>query len=221
MSLPTTALANVRVTSSWIDRPFTEFGDTATKVYYLRCHCLESQYVPPVLDVANLTNASTAKVFATRYADPQARWVGDYDFAPSDGGYITFIRRFANIPATHSEYTDSVVSLPSNFDRVVSLNYLIFRGGDYALSTRLEFKYALNPASIVRVKPFAIKQTATNAAVQFVTNSGKSLDETTPDGAAFYSSTERASEATKVSRWMGNIYVGVTPYVKPVDAFSI
>lgn len=219
MSLPTTALSNVRVIESWTDRPFTEFDDTTTKVYYLRCHCLESQYVPPVLDVANLTNANTAKVIATRYADPLARWVGDYDFAPSDGGYITFIRRFANVPATHSEYTDSVVSLPAHYDNVPNTSYLLFAGGDHTLSTRLEYKYALNPASIIRVKPFVIKQTVSNAPLTYVITDGEGIYETTPDGSAFYSSAERASEATKISRWMGNIYVGVTPYIKPNDAY--
>lgn len=157
MSLPTTALANVRVIESWIDRPFSDLGDTTTKVYYLRCHCLESDYTALVQGTANLTSATTAGVIATRYVDALARWVGDYDFRSSPGGYIQFVRRFANIPQNHNEYTTSVVTLPSGFWQTFGVSrYLRFQGGDYTLSTRLASTYGIDPTAFTIVTPFLI-----------------------------------------------------------------
>ena len=213
MSLPTTDLANVRVIESWIDRPFTEFDDTATKVYYLRCHCSEDDYTALVLGTANLTNATTAGVIATRYTDATARWVGDVDFKSSGGGYMTFIRLFANVPADHSDYTSSVVTLPDGYDDDNFLN-LKFIGGDYMLSTRLDSTFSTDPASITINTPFRIIDVAPAAdpvAVNYTEGS-----QTDPTTSEFYeSSTERVSEATQVSKWMGDIYVGVTPYIIP------
>ena len=223
MSIPTTDLANVRVLESWIDRPFTDFGDTATKVYYLRCHCAEADYTALVQGTANLTNATTAGVIATRYADATARWVGDVDFKSSDGGYMTFIRQFANVPAAHSDYTSSVVTLPdgspNDSGSSAGPNYFIYQGGDYQLSTRIAYTFSTAPASISIVKPFFIE--LANASifgdvgevVNFTT-----LSITSPTTAEFFeSSTERASEATQVVKWMGDIYMGITPYVTPDD----
>jgi len=216
MSLPTTALANVRVNESWIDRPFTDLGDTTTKVYYLRCHCLESDYTALVQGTANLTSATTAGVIATRYVDALARWVGDYDFRSSPGGYIQFVRRFANIPQNHNEYTYSVVTLPSGFWRSYGFRYLRFQGGDYNLSTRLASTYGTNPAGFTIVTPFLITDDDGLGSYQQTEEADGIGFQTIPDTNAFYrSNNERASETTKVTRWMGDIYVGVTPYVIP------
>ena len=227
MSLPTTALANVRVIESWIDRPFTDFGDTATKVYYLRCHCSEADYTALVLGTANLTDATTAGVIATRYTDATARWVGDVDFKSSDGGYITFIRRFANVPAGHEDYTSSVVTLPDGSD-ANTFNVdtgdpyqVIYKGGDYQLSTRIEYEFNADPTALTIGTPFFIEMDVTftgdppyiaGDVVPFTLRS----DNTNPTtGEFFESGIERVSEATQVSKWMGDIYVGVTPYIIP------
>jgi len=225
MSLPTTALSNVRVIESWIDRPFTDFGDTATKVYYLRCHCAESAYTALVLGTANLTNATTAGVIATRYADATARWVGDVDFKSSDGGYMTFIRRFANVPANHDDYTSSVVTLPdgSPGDSINSgtglPTYFTYQGGDYQLTTRIAYTFDTDPTAITIVKPFFIEAEFSSSAVTSGETVNFTMDSATnPTTSEFFeSSTERASEATQVVKWMGDIYMGITPYITPDD----
>jgi len=225
MSLPTTDLANVRVVESWIDRPFTGFGDTTTKVYYLRCHCSEGDYTALVLGTANLTNATTAGVIATRYADATARWVGDVDFKASDGGYITFIRRFANVPADHEDYTSSVVTLPDGNTTgsisggtglPVSFEYL---GGDYQLTTRIEYTFDTDPTAITIVKPFFIQAERAFGDIE----NGSTINFTMPSltnpttSEFFESGNERASEATQIIKWMGDIYMGITPYITPDD----
>lgn len=43
---------------------------------------------------------------------------------------------------------------------------------------------------------------------------------TNPTAEQFYSQTERVSETTKIRKWMGDIYVGVTNYIKPIDVFN-
>lgn len=227
MSLPTTALANVRVIESWIDRPFTDFGDTTTKVYYLRCHCAESDYTSLALGTANLTNATTAGVIATRYADATARWVGDLDFKSSDGGYMTFIRRFANVPADYVDYTSTVVTLPdgSNSDTVDENGQpsnIVYPGGDYSLTARVEYKFSTDPTSIVIVNPFIVTWNAITIPASYYAV-GDAVTFTTPSrtdistAQLFDSGTERASEATQITRWMGDIYMSVTPYVTPDD----
>lgn len=224
MSLPTTQLANVRVVESWIDRPFTDFDDTATKVYYLRCHCAESDYTALVQGVANLTSAATAGVISTRYTDATARWVGDVDFKSSDGGYMTFVRRFANIPDDHEDYTSSVVTLPdgsiSDLIRTETGRpyNIVYTGGDYQLPTRVEYTFNIDPAAIAVQTPFFVTIDVNSGdnysdgdTVGFTLSS-----QTTPNTNQFYESgIERASEATQIVKWMGDIYMGITSYIIP------
>jgi len=227
MSVPTTALANVRVIESWIDRPFTDFGDTATKVYYLRCHCSEDDYTALVLGTANLTNATTAGVIATRYTDATARWVGDVDFKSSDGGYMTFIRRFANVPASYNDYTSTVVTLPdgsnsNTVDEGGRPKNVIYQGGDHSLATRVAYTFSTDPTSITITKPFFVEWNTVTVPAAFYdvgdVVSFTSAAYTDPNTAEFFeSSTERVSEATQVVKWMGDIYMGITPYITPDD----
>jgi len=228
MALPTAAFSSINVIESWIDRPFTEFGDSETKVYYLRCICDANAYTSLTLGTSNLASAASAGVVSTRFTDSTARWVGDSQFSPSDGGNLMFLRKFANVPQTHSEYTSSVVSLPWEYKELPpsspypgSTTTYASIGGDHPLSTRLEFKYAISPAAIQIVPRFKIHAAGTSLAheVKYVsTGNLPYIGDTIPSAQLFYSSIERATESTKISRWKGDIYVGVTPYIKPIDA---
>ena len=86
-------------TESWVEYPFIEEGDNATKVYHLVCVVNEADYAPIALDVtmANATNADVIDLPFT--ADADAYFVGDYNKIKIDGGLVRFDRQFANIPA--------------------------------------------------------------------------------------------------------------------------
>ena len=85
-------------TESWIEYPFIEEGDNATKVYHLVCVVNEADYAPIALDVtmANATNADVIDLPFT--ADANAYFVGDYYKTKIEGGLVRFDRQFANIP---------------------------------------------------------------------------------------------------------------------------
>lgn len=203
MSLPTTALANVRVIDSWTSRPFSELGDTATRNYYLRCHCLESSYNALVLGTANLASAATAGVVATRYVDAAARWVGDVDFQSSDGGYITFIRRFARIPESRDELGSMVVDMPKVYDP--STNGTLFLGGPKVMRVEYEYRYASDPSTFTLSDRFTVISPG-GLEVNYTRASGGSLGATTPESIT----TGAVVEATIVTRLYGDIYQAVT-----------
>ena len=222
MSLPTAQLPGVRAIESWVDRPFTAFGDTLTKVYYIKCHCANERYIGLRLGQSNLGSAPSAGLISSKYRDASARWVGDYNFSKSDGGYITFERRFSNVPLTYSDYLSTVVSLPAYYS--TNQSGLIFSGGNYPMTARVEYTFSTSPQAMQIKQPFKIIDQATKVELSFVNDSSPNPPagtiETNPTGVQFYSQTERVSETTKISKWMGDIYVGVTRYIKPADVFK-
>lgn len=89
-------------TESWVEYPFIEEGDNATKVYHLVCVVNEANYTPIALDttMASATNADVIDLpFA---ADATAYFVGDYNKTKIEGGLVRFDRQFADIPASRS-----------------------------------------------------------------------------------------------------------------------
>jgi len=87
---------------SWVEYPFIEEGDNATKVYHLVCVVNEANYTPIALDttMASATNADVIDLpFA---ADATAYFVGDYNKTKIEGGLVRFDRQFADIPASRS-----------------------------------------------------------------------------------------------------------------------
>lgn len=222
MSLPTAQLPNIRAIESYIDRPFSGFGNTISKVYYIKCHCANENYVGLKFGQGNLGSAASAGLIASKYRDASARWVGDYNFQKAAGGYITFERRFANVPLTYSDYLSTVVKLPTYYRTKPS--GLIFSGGNYPMTARVEYTFSTSPQAMQINKPFKIIDLATKEAISYVNgtsiNPPEGTIETNPTGEQFYSQTERVSETTKIRKWMGDIYVGVTNYIKPIDVFN-
>jgi hypothetical protein len=106
MSIPyesnPTDWANIRVINAWIEYPFANDGDVASKEYKMLCMCKSAEYEAPALtDV--MSSAAVAKVIDLPFAaDATARFVGDESFSPSDGGMITFLRTFMPVPATRT-----------------------------------------------------------------------------------------------------------------------
>lgn len=67
MSLPTAQLPNIRAIESYIDRPFSGFGNTISKVYYIKCHCANENYVGLKFGQGNLGSAASAGLIASKY----------------------------------------------------------------------------------------------------------------------------------------------------------
>lgn len=216
MSLPTTELANVRAVKSWIDKPFTQFNDTTTTVYYFECHCAESDYTA-LNKGAKLSSAANAGLIATQYVNSAARWVGDFNFSYSDGGYVRFIREFSTVPLKHEDYSSTVVTYPPEFGKdrerfeVVQTNpdgstltnvsygpeneYVKKPSESVSTTSRLEFVYSINPTTlpILTAGSFTVQQ---NDGFSTVINSGD----------------PSVLESTKITRWKGDIYQAVTAY---------
>lgn len=89
-------------TASWVEYPFIEQGDNATKVYHLVCVVNEANYTPIALNttMASATNAGIIDLPFT--ADASAYFVGDYNKEKIQGGLVIFDRQFAKIPANRS-----------------------------------------------------------------------------------------------------------------------
>jgi len=85
-------------TESWVEYPFIEQGDNATKVYHLVCVVNEANYTPISLDttMASVGNADVIDLPFT--ADANAYFVGDFGKTKIEGGLVKFDRQFANIP---------------------------------------------------------------------------------------------------------------------------
>jgi len=219
MSLPTTALANVRAVRSWSEKPFTEFNDTATTIYYFDCVCSQANYTP-LTQGAKLSNAASAGLIAINYTDASARWIGDTNWSYSDGGYLQFTRRFSRVPLAHTDYSSTVVTLPPVFgkDREVitttteanailgtpggtttqtgpETEYLKTPSRSEATRSRLEFKYSTNP-DLLEVF------TAGSFTVLQVDGFSKII----PSG------DQDVLESTKITRWNGDIFEAVTAF---------
>lgn len=106
MSIPyiQSTLSQVRVVDANISYPFTELGDSATKVYRMTCQQLESSYSSSQVALdTTMTSAAAAGVIELPFsADSSAYFVGDTAHSSSPGGIVQFNRTFANIPASNT-----------------------------------------------------------------------------------------------------------------------
>jgi len=123
MSLPTTQedFALVRaVAGTYIEYPFIEQGDPATKIYHMICQMAQSEYSATAISLdATMATATTAGVIALPFTgDSAAYFVGDFGHAPVDGGMVEFERIFANIPATRNNQFEGTYaySYPGIYD---------------------------------------------------------------------------------------------------------
>ena len=95
MSLPSipTNFANVRaVAQTYIEYPFIEMGDSATKVYHMICQQTQSSYSASQLDLDDtMSSATSAGVISLPFtADASAYFVGDFNHSPIYCGMVVF-----------------------------------------------------------------------------------------------------------------------------------
>ena len=219
MAIPYTSgdFTLTRCIDHWVEYPFIESGDAATKIYYMRCMVNTANYAPLTTGTGNLTSAATAGVIAlpSGFADATARFCEDTSFTSTSGGTSEFTRVFANVPASRDEYESITVSMPEGIDSGAGEETLVL-GGSYTLKARFAHSYATSVAALTVNQPFKI--TFTSGGITFEVGYVRdSPNATSPTYTAFYGSTERVAQATTIRRWKGDIFEAVTPYIKPSD----
>ena len=222
MATPTTALANVRAVKSWMDKPFTDFNDTATTVYGFECVCSQAAYDANKLTYGRkLSSAANAGLIEIIYTDSQARWVGDSNFNYHDGGYISFLRKFARVPVAHVDYSSTVVTRPPVYGRTRERFELTTTtaatttnpGGETSTSYSYgpTYEYVRSPSQSVVVRSKLEYQYSTNPALLPVFTEGSfSVSQTNGFSTVLRSGSSSVYESTKITRWMGDIYQAVT-----------
>ena len=216
MATPTTALANVRAVKSWMDKPFTDFNDTATTVYGFECVCSQAAYDANQLTYGTkLSSAVSAGLIEIIYTDSQARWVGDSNFSYHDGGYISFLRKFARVPVAHVDYSSTVVTRPPVFGKTRELFTVVTENPDGTTTTQRSYgpriEYVRSPSRSVVVRSILEYQYSTNPALLPVFTEGSfSIVQTDGFSSVIRSGSSNVYESTKITRWMGDIYQAVT-----------
>ena len=150
MALPTTAFTGAKIIDHWIEYPFEEFGDITTKVYRARCMVNVDEYTTLKTGIGNLSNASAAGVLSlpASFIDPFARFVGDSTPTSSSGGTCQFVRTFANVPASHTDYSTATYTSPPEFaSKVEPILFINDPTGGPNIATRTRrYEYTKKPA---------------------------------------------------------------------------
>lgn len=125
---------------SWVEYPFIEYGDNASKVYHMRCAVNKDDYAAIALDTT-MASASNADVLALPFAaDASAYFVGDFNHKVTDGALLEFDRQFATIPATNVDYLGTEFftfpGLPSSASgSSISISSSNYNSGIYTFTT--------------------------------------------------------------------------------------
>ena len=218
MSIPyqsqgSTVWNNTRVNSFWIDYPFSDrVASGGPKIYRMRCVCPVEQYAT-ILFTATMANAVSAGVIDLPFtSDATAYHIGDTGHTYLDGGLVSFTRSFAPVPTGFDIYDGIVVSMPKAYDD--GTNDVLFKGGPTEMPARFAYAFNRTLGSLTRSPAFQV--TFNTYEVDWVRDTPNASD---PTRTAFYSSTDRVAQPTDVSIWYGDIYVGITAYIKPEDAY--
>ena len=219
MSIPTTALANVRAVRSWSEKPFTEFNDSATTIYHFECVCSQDDYTT-LTKGAKLSSAVSAGLIAINYTDASARWIGDTNWSYSDGGYLRFTRRFSRVPVPHPDYSSTVVTLPPVFGRdreiittTIEANAILGTTGSTTTQTGPETEYLKRPSQSEAVRSRLEFKYSTNPDTLEVFTAG-SFTVLQVDGFSriILAGDQDVLDSTKITRWNGDIYQAVTAF---------
>lgn len=206
MSLPYTSgdfTTPRAVGGSFVEYPFIEDGDNATKVYHIHCSVNKDDYAAIALDVT-MASASNADVIALPFAaDANAYFVGDFNHRVADGVLMTFDRQFATIPATRTEYDGSLFfNYPAITDSRSQVNLIS--------KTETIYTYYLGQQNVVLDTIFNI--TVNGNIVNFVQDAGGTLTATVPSATQYAALTELVQNSSMI-RYKGNIYAKKTVYI--------
>ena len=167
MALPYTSgdFTQARVVDHWVEYPFSDFGDTASKVYKLKLVVTAEDYAT-LETTANMGSAGSAGVIAlpSGFTDVTARFCGDSAPASISGGLVEFVREFANVPLPHTDYSSALfTSAPTFGSRSEIIQYVPLSQDPFRVrrtqyerkasetnivAARVEYSYTLVPTSV-------------------------------------------------------------------------
>jgi hypothetical protein len=105
-----TAFTTATCVEAWIEYPFRDQGDSATKIYHHKMKVARGSYAP--LDDDDVMTAAGDKPTRSPFSDDSgAYYIGDTVPQAIDGGLVEFDRMFANIPADRT--TDNGLAEPN------------------------------------------------------------------------------------------------------------
>ena len=188
---------------SFIEYPFIEAGDNATKVYHLKCSVNKDDYAAIALDVT-MASAANAGVLSLPFtADAAAYCVGDYNHRVTDGVLMTFDRQFATIPVTRTEYEGSLIY---NYPKITYSRAEV----NLISKTKTIYTYYLGQSNVVLDTIFQI--TINGNIVNFVQDAGVLQTATVPS-AYQYSLLSELVQNSSMIKYKGNIYAKKTVYI--------
>lgn len=220
-------MADAEVIDAWIDRPFLRFGDSTTEVIYLRCRVAVGEYTALTMGTSTLTSAATAGVTGldTDFLNSNARWCGDENFSFSNRLRQEFIRKFAVVPAAHTDYASGVYTTPPTYGtKTINELYDTFSGAvtrrrivefvqedaqSNPVAARLEYSYTTDPANatLLTKEGYQItKSTPTVSDVGGVVTYNDAVSTVVATG------TTDVLQDTSVELWHGDIYEVLTIY---------
>ncbi len=157
MSLPAsggTAFTTATCVKAWIEYPFANMGDSATKVYHHTMRVSRANYAPLAFDDV-MTTADEKPTRSPFSDDAAAYWVGDTTPTAVQGDLVEFDRVFSNIPESRVESTGTY---PFTFPEIKNpssiLEYTVAEStglngsfvvtgspGDYTLTLTIDISY--------------------------------------------------------------------------------
>lgn len=228
MSVP---FSTTRIVDYWTSYPFSDFGDTTTKIYKMRCVVDEDSYTTLAIGTGTLTDAASAGVYAlpASFVDATARFCSDSEPTSLSGGVIEFVRTFANIPQSRTDYSSGIKTYPPEFgyvreptlysldesgpvpSRTRKYEYVKKPSRSETIAIRLSYSYVTTPGTLLTEEGFEV--TKSDASYYSTTFNGYPVFETN-EGTSTVTSTGTAGViiSTTIRQWMGDIYEKVTGY---------
>lgn len=151
MALPSTtngtALTTPTCVSAWVEYPFRNNGDPATKAYHHLMQVKLTSYAP-LADDDEMTAADEKPDRSPFPDDANAFFTGDSMPEPIDGGMVQFVRSFSQIPATRTEGAGLYAhEFPSNADTPATFDISgVSKSGGSSSPDRPELSFTANAA---------------------------------------------------------------------------
>ena len=220
----------VRVIDHWLEYPFSDFDDTTTKVYYLRCMINAADYETRARG-NTMANASSAGVIALPITNGAARFCHDTALSSSSGGTIQFTRVFAMIPLNRTDYSTGLYTTPPVFDSKVEpilfttdgftstpirtrrTEYIKTPSESVVVPVKLRYSYTTSPSSVNTLTRESFEINKPDSQTYAATYQGNPVTEVN-DGISVVTELGDTGviEGTQIRQWMGDIYEVVTGY---------
>lgn len=235
MALPTinSVFAQVRVVDFWIEYPMSDFYDTATKIYKMRCQVNSLNYAT-IRTGASMASAVSAGVINLPVANTSARFCYDTPAISTSGGMLEFVRVFAMVPQARTDYATATYTSPPVYSKKTRVNTSVVSTSGIPQVAPSAITVSWEIRTPAQTKVFAARveysYTTTPETVPLLTESGFEVIQSpaftaqsryfsysvleTNDGekSVVVTGDSRVLEGTKITQWMGDIFEVATAY---------